>query len=120
MNSLVGQLLLSGIPNLNLLFEDDFGIAVCHEWQGQYIIHSEMYSGEYNLHNLKEVKRRSDAVDNAFKAKGVRTLYTWAENDQQKKYNTFLGYKPTGRIMNDTFVDKDYPFDVLEYKKELL
>ncbi len=110
---------MSGIPNLNLLFEDDFAIAVCHEWDDKYIIHSEMYSGDYTLDNLKEVKRRSDAIDNAFRSKGIKEIYTWAENDDQKKYNRFLGYKPTGRIMNDTFVDKNYPNEVLEYRKEL-
>jgi hypothetical protein len=101
------------------LFEDDFGLAVCHEWDGKYVIHSEVYSGDFSLDNLKEVRRRSNAVDTAFKAKGIKEIYTWAENDEQKRYNLFLGYRPTGRIMNETFMDKDYPFQVLEYKKDL-
>jgi len=119
-NSLVGQLLLSGIPNLNLLFEDEVGIAVCHLWEGHYIIHSELYSGDFSLDSLKEVKRRSDAVDKAFRTKGIKTIYTWAETEEQMRYNTFLGYVPTGRVVNSSFTNKDYPNQVLEYKKDLM
>lgn len=71
------------------------------------------------MDNLKEVKRRSDAIDNAFRQKGVKEIYTWAETEDHKKYNKFLGYKPTGKTVNDTFVDKEYPYEVTEYKKEL-
>lgn len=116
---MVGQLLLSEIPNLNLLFEDEKGIVVCHEWDNKYVIHSELYNGDLSLENLKYAKRISDAIDSAFRAKGVKEVFTWAENDEQKRYNRFLGYRPTGQTVNDTFVDKEYPYEVLEYKKEL-
>jgi hypothetical protein len=111
---------MSGIPNLNLLYEDERGIVVCHQWDGKYIIHSDLYDPTFNLETLKYVKGVSDAIDNAFKAKGVKTLYTWAETEDQKRYNAFLGYKPTGETVNKTFVDKDYPNEVLEYKKDLI
>lgn len=117
---MVGQLLLSEIPNLNLLVEDEVGIAVCHQWEGKNVIHSEIYEADFTLEKLKEAKKRSDAIDNAFRSKGVTELFTWGENEQHRRYNLFLGYKPTGRIMNYTFVDKDYPFDVMEYKKDLV
>ena len=119
-NFLVGQLLLAEIPNLNLLYEGEEGIAVCHEWDGKYIIHSEIWNPDPNLEDLKAAKRVSNAIDKAFKQKGIKTLYTWAENDTQKRYNLFLGFSPTGQKVNDTFVDKDYPYEVFEYKKDLV
>ncbi len=119
MNSLVGQLLLAGIPNLNILYEGEEGIAVCHEWKGKYVIHSELYNKEPSLDDLKVAKDISNNIDQAFKRKGITHLYTWAEDDTQARYNTFLGYKNTGRTVNDTFTDKEYPREVFEYVKEL-
>jgi hypothetical protein len=112
-------LLLAGIPNLNLLYEGEDGIAVCHEWEGKYIIHSELWNPSPTFEDLKAAKRVSNAIDKAFKARGISKLHTWAEDETQKKYNLFLGFKPTGRIVNSTFVDKDYPNTVYEYEKDL-
>jgi hypothetical protein len=110
---------MSEIPNLNLLVETDVGIAVCHEWDGKYIIHSELYQ-EPTPETLKEAKRISNAIDKAFITKGIPTIYTWAETSEQERYNKFLGYQPTGRTVNNSFVDQNYPRAVLEYKKELM
>lgn len=96
------------------------GIVVCHDWDDKHIIHSEIYDDKYTLENLKIAKKVSDAVDQAFKRKGVKVLHTWAETEQQKRYNLFLGYKPTGRIVNDGFAEKNYPREVFEYKKDLI
>ena len=116
---MVGQLLLAGIPNLNLLVEDEIGLAVSHYWGGKYVIHSELFDPSPSLDTLKRAKEISNAIDTAFKEKGITTLYTWAETEDQKRYNKFLGYTPTGKTVNETFAAKEYPRDVLEYKKEL-
>ena len=116
---MVGQLLMSGIPNLNLLFEDEIGIAVCHNWNGKNIIHSEFY-GEPSTDQMRAAKDISAMIDAGFKQKGVETIYTWAETDKQKRYNKFLGFKPTGESVNSSFSRADYPREVFEYKKELI
>lgn len=115
---MVGQLLISGTPNLNLVFEDETGIVVCHNWQGKNVIHSELYDAP-TKDSLKKAKEISEAIDTAFKTRGFNTLYTWAETEEQKRYNLFLGYSPTGEKVNSTFQDKEYPREVFEYKKEL-
>ena len=71
------------------------------------------------MEDLKHAQTISMAIDEAFKAKGVDTIYTWGETKEHDRYNKFLGYVPTGNKMNETFVMKDYPYDVMEYKKEL-
>lgn len=116
---MVGALLLAGIPNLNLLVETETGIAACHLWDDKYVIHSELYK-EPTPSTLKEARLISDAIDAGFKAKGIETLYTWAETSEQDRYNKFLGYTPTGRTVNKTFSDQAYPREVREYKKDLI
>ncbi|MAZ33832.1 MAG: hypothetical protein Tp178MES00d2C33159091_32 [Prokaryotic dsDNA virus sp.] len=110
---------MSGIPNLNLLYEGPEGIVVCHVWEGRYVIHSELYNPEPTLDDLKAAQKISHTIDEAFKEKGIKELYTWGENDTHARYNKFLGFKETGRVMNSTFVDSAYPIEVLEYRKEL-
>lgn len=118
-NSLVGQLLLAGVPHLNLLFEDELGISAVHFFKEKYIIHSEIYA-EPTLEVMKEAKKRSLLVDKIFKDKGIKEIYTWAEAPEQHRFNKYLGYIPTNVIVNDTFVEKDYPYEVHEYRKELI
>lgn len=118
-NSLVGQLILAEIPNLNILYEGPEGVAVCHLWDGKYVIHSELYSANPSKEDVKRAMEVSREIDKAFKEKGIDRLYTWAENETQAKYNQFLGYKKTGNTVNNSFVDKDYPTPVFEYVKEL-
>jgi hypothetical protein len=107
-------LLTLGIPNLNLLFEDDDGAAVCHEFDGKYIIHSE-FRKEITKELLKKAMEVSFMIDNAFRERGITELYTWAENDKQHRYNQFLGYFPTG---NEVKID-GYDNSIFEYKKDL-
>lgn len=102
-----------------MLYEGPEGVVVCHSWNGKHIIHSELYAEDPKGTDLKNAFKISAAIDNAFRRKGISTLYTWAETEQQDKYNAFLGYEPTGYIVNDEFMDKDYPREVREYKKEL-
>lgn len=93
-------------------------MAYCHFWDGKYVIHSEA-DCEMDLNFLKKAKKISNLIGKEFKNKGVKTIYTWAETEEQKKYNLFLGYTPTGKTVNETFTSKDYPREVYEYKKDL-
>lgn len=58
-----------------------------------------------------------NAAAEVFKNKGIDTLYTWAMNQDQEKYAKFFGFEPTGKTVNDTFVEKDYPDPVYEFKR---
>lgn len=116
---MVGQLLIAGIPNLNLLYEGEEGIVACHLWDGKYVIHSELYQEEPSLEDLKAAKHISDEIDKVFAERGIEEIFTWAENKTQERYNKFLGYVDTGETVNHTFVDKTYPYPMKEFKKRL-
>lgn len=103
-----------------MLYEDKTGIVACHVWDGKCVIHSELYNKEPTMDDLKVAKEISDGIDQAFKEKGITKLYTWAETPIQDRYNKFLGYKATGKLVNSTFNDADYPNEVREYEKELV
>ena len=113
--SLAGQLLSQGIPNLNLVYEDETVTVIDFYYEGKHTIHTEMKvapTKELMVH----FRAISDAIDIVFSDKGVDTLYTWGEVDNKDhvKFNSFLGYLPTG-------FEYDIPgYGVVdEYKKDL-
>ena len=55
-------------------------------------------------------------IDEGFRSRGIDKLYTWAETDEQYRYNLFMGFKPTGEEIVFSY---DYPNTVYEFVKEL-
>ena len=105
-----GQLLTLGIPNLDLLFDDEDGTVISHFFQGKYVIHSSLKK-EPSLSLMKKAKEVCDEVNDAFNEHGIET-YTWSENDKQQRYNEFLGYELTGQELDIPNYGK-----VKEYKR---
>lgn len=114
-------------PSLKLLFEDDFGLSYVHifdddkEGETKYVIHSHVKEG-FTRSALPKILEYSAAVDESFKEKGIKKLYTWSTNEEEEKYAKILGYTLTGRAVemkNETgegFWDGP---EILEYVKEL-
>ncbi len=118
--SLVGQLLSEETPNLNLIYQDDDGMAYSYDFidgdtgEHKYTIHS-LYNKKIDKGLFEKIFTVSGLIEKGFKAKGVTSLYTWAETEEQDKFNKILGYEPTGSILNIP----GYPNIVYEYKKDI-
>lgn len=112
--SLVGQLLTLGIPNLKLVYEGEDATAIVHIDDGKYVIHSELKK-ELTPKFLEKIRYISDCIDVAFKEKGIKKLHTWATNDEEERFNQFLGYRPTGEYRTMF----GYDGDIIEYEKDL-
>lgn len=111
---MAGQLVSAGIPNLNVVFEDYDGLVFSHLWDGKYVIHSETH--DFSSPSVAAKCRVVlDMVATKFKEHGVEDIYTWAETPEQERYANYFGFRKTGVIVNDTFVEKDYPNPVYEY-----
>ncbi len=54
-------------------------------------------------------------IDEGFRSRGIEKLYTWAETDEQYRYNQFLGYTPNGLEV----VLPGYDKPVYEFEKAL-
>ena len=114
-------------PNLRLLFEDDFGLSYVHiiddvnTGEHKHIIHSHVKEG-FTRKALPQILEYSAAVDESFKEKGIKTLYTWASNEEEEKYAKILGYTLTGKTVemkDETGKDLWRGPEILEYAKEL-
>lgn len=113
---MVGLLDTQALPNLKELFRDEaIGCAAVHLLGDKLILHSEIF-GQRDRRKLEQVQEISAMIDNSFKEKGVEKLYTWAETDEQYRFNLFLGYKPTGE---EVVMPEDYPRKVFEFEKVL-
>lgn len=113
---MAGLLVSAEIPNLNVLYDGPEGLLYCHFWDGKYVIHSDI-PHEITPRLGIQVKKIMNAAAKVFKEKGINTLYTWAMDEDQDRYAKFFGFEPTGETVNDTFVEKDYPYPVREYKR---
>lgn len=114
--SLDGLLRTGEIPNLKELFRDEnLGVCGVHVLDGKLIIHSQLF-GEPTKDRLARAREASIAVDEAFRARGVKEIYTWAETDEQYRYNLFLGFKPTEK---EVVFDPPRENAVYEFVKEL-
>jgi hypothetical protein len=113
---LAGLLDTQELPNLKEIFRDeDIGVAAVHILGDKLVLHSELF-GRRDRQKLEQAQLISVMIDEAFKDKGVDKLYTWAETEEQYRYNIFLGYKPTGE---EVVMPEDYPRKVFEFVKEL-
>lgn len=114
--SLAGLLDTQELPNLKEVFRDEtIGICVAHLLGEKVVLHSEIY-GDRDRRKLEQIQLINSMIDETMKSKGVDTLYTWAETDEQYRYNLFLGYKPTG---NEVVMPEGYPNPVYEFEKVL-
>lgn len=124
--SLDGQSGTEEIPNLDkfhpLFQEDSIGSAFAHEYFDQnegkvkFVIHSSLDNP--TLEGLKIARDISCHIDDSFKEKGVTELYTWGYTPDHDKYNKFLGYFPTGKVIQ--FAEGCDPgYVIQEYKKVL-
>jgi hypothetical protein len=112
---LAGLLDSAELPNLKELFRDkDIGCAAVHLVDEKIIVHSELY-GKVGKEKMEVVRSVSEAIDEAFRAKGVKKLHTWAGTDEQYRYNLFLGYRPTGEEVTFDGV----PSGFFEFEKDL-
>ncbi len=123
---MVGPLLTLGIPSLKPLYEDDTGVVFLYiTREGKYTIHTEYFLEDETETMPKELIQRSkmisDFIDQGMKQRGIKELYTWGENKTHERWNKFLGYSPTGKIVNEIEgeLPEDYPNTVEEYKKVL-
>lgn len=80
---------------------------------GVPVIHSEIE--DKSMANLKKVKEISDEIDKAFEERGYPYIETWAETEEQDRFNRFLGYKYYNIV---EFIPEDYPNEVRRYRKE--
>lgn len=106
-------MLSQGIPNLNLVYEDEIGTVIDHLHEDKHVIHSEL-KVEPTASVLKHCKQVSDEIDAAYAARGFNFLYTWGSSEEHDRYNKFLGYRPTGNEFNV----EGYGM-VKEYRKDL-
>ncbi len=102
-------------PTLKLLYEDEEGLAYVHIVQDKLVIHSHI-KVEKTLEIIKKARQISMLIDDMFKEKGVKELYTWATSEEEERYNEYLGYALTGNAI--TIEGYDGP-EILEYRKEL-
>lgn len=102
-------------PTLRLLYEDEDGLVYLHIVDDKYVIHSHIKVNK-DLRVLKKARQVSMLIDEMFKEKGVKSLYTWATSTEEEGYNAFLGYVPTGyEITIEGYTGPD----ITEYYKEL-
>lgn len=115
-------------PNLKLLFEDDFGLSYVHivddaeTKERKYVIHSHVKEG-FSKESMPKVLEYSAMVDESFREKGVKRLYTWATSPEEEKYANILGYGLTGKIVtmkNDNGEEVWNGPEVLELSKDLI
>lgn len=93
---MVGLLDTQAIPSLKELFRDeDIGCAAYQLVGEKCVIHSQIF-GRVDKSKLEKVQTINIMIDETFKRAGLSELYTWAETDEQYRFNQFLGYKPTG------------------------
>lgn len=112
---MVGLLDTAEIPNLKEIFRDEtIGVVACHCIGGKFVIHSQAFT-PLDKRGLEVAQELNVQIDEAFRQKGVTKLHTWAETDEQYRYNLFLGYKPTGC---EVVID-GYPQTVYEFEKDL-
>lgn len=113
--SLAGLLDTAEVPNLKELFRDEnLGVCAVH-WCGEKpVIHSEVFGG-FDRGKLGLIQEVNVMIDEAFRKRGISKLYTWAETDEQYRYNQFLGYKPNGKEV----MIPGYDTPVFEFEKEL-
>lgn len=113
---MAGLLDSAELPNLKELFRDEnIGCAAVDLVGEKLVVHSEIY-GDRGREKLKMVQQVNEAIDNAFRERGVEKIYTWAQTDEQYRYNIFLGYRPTGYEV--TFDGK--PSGYFEFEKVLI
>lgn len=86
----------------------------------KYVLHS-VYKKEFDGSLIKKAKFISDNIDEAFKQRGIKFLYTWSETTTEDRYNKFLGFEPTGdivhKISDGGVLPDDYPNEIREYIK---
>jgi hypothetical protein len=105
------------IPNLKEIYRDEaIGVAGLHIVIGKLVLHSEIFGRPDRL-KLDKVLEIATLIDERLAAKGVTELYTWAETDEQYRWNLFTGFKPTGE---EVVFDPPYVRPVYEFKKELI
>lgn len=105
------------IPNLKEIYRDEaVGVAGLHTVLGKLVLHSEIF-GRPDRGKLDKVLEIATLIDERLAAKGVTELYTWAETDEQYRWNLFTGFKPTGE---EVLFDPPYPRPVYEFKKDLI
>ena len=95
----VGAYSMQETPSLKLLYEDDDSLAYVHIVkegdEEKYVIHSYSKTG-FSKEQLAKARDVSALIDENFKDKGVKKLYTWATSDEEQNYAEYLGYKMTG------------------------
>lgn len=113
--SLAGLLDSQASHSLKELFRDEnIGVAACDCVGGKFVLHSELF-GEATKEKLEVARQISELIDEGFRSRGVAKIYTWAETDEQYRYNLFMGYAPTGEEVTINGV----PSGFYEFEKEL-
>lgn len=79
------------------------------------VLHSELF-GVIDRDKLQRALEVATLLDERLAARGVTELFTWAETDEQYRFNLFMGFKPTGA---EVVFEQPLPNPVYEFKKDL-
>lgn len=108
---------MSETPTLKLLYEDEDSLAYVHILlDGKLVIHSDIKVPK-TPSILKKARDVSMLIDETFKDKGVKKLYTWGIGDTMDTYNVFLGYFPTGE---EVIIEGWQGEPIFEFSKDLI
>lgn len=91
---LAGQYLMSGIPNLNVIYEDDLCTCYIHDVYGNgelLVFHADVVKTT----DRKVLAHYHEVMANIFDAlreKGLTEIEAWVVTDQEIKYAQYMGF----------------------------
>lgn len=92
--SLVGQLRMLEIPNLNVVYEDETVTCYIHDIAGEkklFVFHAVVIpSTDKKL--LNHYLTIVDSLDEALKERGFKELEAWVNTDEEIRYAMFFGF----------------------------
>lgn len=88
----------AALPNLKELYRDEtLGVAAVDMVGEKFYIHSELKPEALKTkEGLEKIQQIGIMIDEAFRNKGIPKIYTFAETEEQYRFNIFLGWTPTG------------------------
>lgn len=118
----VGASCIQETPNLKKICEDeDFvsfvNLITDHETDEDKAVIHVHYKTDIDQRIINKSLEVMALIDESMKERGLDKLYTWAETDEQERFNRYLGFSPTGREVYIQGYYIDHP--IYEYVKEL-
>jgi hypothetical protein len=91
---LVGQLRMLGIPNLNVVYEDETGAVLIHDIEGKgelLVVHAEVLPTT-NREILGHYLEVMDMLFEQLKERGITEVEAWINSDEEMRYAQFFGF----------------------------